>query len=140
MSKYDDIINLERPVSKKRKPMSIQNRAAQFAPFSALTGYNEAVKETARITDNKKVLSDGIKEIINEKLNYIKKNMKSVGEITITYFIKDTKKSGGKYVTITDYIKKIDTDDGLVYMLGGYIISFDDISNIDSCVFNYLEM
>ena len=74
MSKYDDIINLERPISKKRMPMSIENRAAQFAPFSALTGYEDAVKETARITDSKKILSEGIKEIINEKINYIKNN------------------------------------------------------------------
>ena len=78
MSKYDDIINMERPQSKREK-MSIENRAAQFAPFSALTGYNEAVRETARITDSKKILSEGIKEIINEKLNYIKDIKKKNG-------------------------------------------------------------
>ena len=140
MSKYDDIINLERPISKKHIPMSIENRAAQFAPFSALTGYNEAVRETARITDNKKVLSEGIKEIINDKLNYIKNNIKSVGEVTITYFLKDKKKSGGKYVNVTGFVKKIDTNNMLVYMQNGVVISFDDISNMDSEIFNCLEM
>ena len=140
MNKYDDIINLKRPISVKRSPMSIDNRAAQFAPFSALTGYKEAVKEIERITDNKKILSDGIKEIINEKLIYIKKNLKSVRDVTITYFVKDMKKSGGKYINVTGEVKKVDSDNFYVYMQNGSIIAFDDISNIDSEVFNYLEM
>lgn len=139
MSKYDDIINMKRPQSKREK-MSIENRAAQFAPFSALSGYNEAVRETARITDSKKVFSEGIKEIINDKLNYIKNNIKSIGEVTIIYFLKDDKKSGGKYVNVTDFVKKIDTNNMLVYMRNGTIISFDDISNIDGEIFNYFEM
>lgn len=140
MSKYDDIINLERPISNKRTPMSIESRAAQFAPFSALTGYSEAVKETARLTDNKKILSDGIKEVINEKINYIKNNLKSIGEVQITYFIKDKKKSGGKYTTITGLVKKIDINNCLIYMVNGTIISFDNISNIDNPMFDYLDM
>lgn len=140
MSKYDDIINLERPISKKRMPMSIENRAAQFAPFSALTGYEDAVKETARITDSKKILSEGIKEIINEKINYIKNNLKTIGEVKITYFLKDKKKTGGKYTTITDLVKKIDINNCLIYLRRGTIISFDDISNIDNPLFDYLGM
>lgn len=140
MSKYDDIINLERPISKKRTPMSIESRAAQFAPFSALTGYSEAVKETARLTDDKKILSDGIKEVINEKINYIKNNLKSIGEVQITYFIKDKKKSGGKYTTITGLVKKIDINNCLIYLSCGTIIFFDDISNIDNPIFDYLGM
>ena len=140
MNKYDDIINLERPISKKRVPMSMENRAAQFAPFSALSGYSEAVKETARITDSKKALSEGIKEIINEKLNYIKNNIKNIGEVTITYFVKDQKKSGGKYVGVTGSVKNIDRDNFLVYMMNGTVISFNDISNIDGEIFNYFEM
>ena len=140
MSKYDDIINLERPISKKRMPMSIENRAAQFAPFSALTGYEDAVKETARITDSKKILSEGIKEIINEKINYIKNNLKTIGEVNITYFLNDKKKTGGKYTTITDLVKKIDINNCLIYLSCGTIISFDDISNIDNPIFDYLGM
>lgn len=140
MSKYDDIIDLERPISKKRVPMSIENRAAQFAPFSALTGYEEAVKETARLTDSKKILSEGIKEIINEKINYIKSNLKTIGEVKITYFLKDKKKTGGKYTTITGLVKKIDINNCLLYMNDGIMISFNDISNIDNPIFDYLEM
>ena len=140
MSKYDDIINLERPVSKRRNTMSIKDRAFQFAPFSALAGYNEAIKETERITDNKKVLSDGGKEIINDKLCYIKNNINDIGEVTITYYIEDKKKNGGKYVNVTERVKKVDTDNLLVYMMNGFVIPFDDISDINGSVFNYLEM
>lgn len=140
MNKYDDIINLKRPISRKRTPMSIENRAAQFAPFSALTGYNEVVRETARITDNKKMLSEGIKEIINEKLNYIKNNLGRISEVTITYFVKDKNKSGGKYVVTAGEVKKVDSNKQSIYMKNGIIISFNDISNIDGEVFNYLEM
>lgn len=137
MSKYDDIIDMERPIS-KRKPMSIENRAAQFAPFSALTGYSEAVKETGRLTDEKKNLTEGIKEIINEKLNYIRKNISEIDIVNITYFIKDNKKSGGRYFTKTGRIKKIGTD--FLLMFDGEKIFFDDISDISADVFNYLEM
>ena len=105
MSKYDDIINLKRPVS-RRMPMSITNRAAQFAPFSALTGYDEAIKETSRITSEKHELSDGKIEIINNKLNEIKNN--GIRRVKITYFVKDDKKDGGEYITEEVDIKKID--------------------------------
>ena len=138
MSKYDDIINLERPISKRRQTMSKEIRAAQFAPFSALTGYSEAIKETARLTDKKRELSDGLKEIISDKLNYIKNNIKNVGDVSITYFVRDTKKSGGKYITITSKVKKIEL--GYIYMKNGHVISFDDICDVSSEIFDYLEM
>lgn len=138
MNKYDDIINLERPISKKRQPMSREMRAAQFAPFSALTGYSEAIKEMARLTDKKRELSEGLKGIISGKLNYIKNNIKSVGNVSITYFVRDLKKSGGKYITVTSGVKKIEL--GHVYMKNGSIIAFDDISDVSSDVFDYLEM
>ena len=74
MNKYDDIINLEHYTSKKRPRMSIDNRAAQFAPFAALTGYSDAVKETARLTETKKKLTEEQKTILNEKITAINKN------------------------------------------------------------------
>lgn len=131
MSKYDDIINLERPISKKHIPMTMENRAAQFAPFSALTGYNEAVKETARITDSKKILSDGIKEIINEKLNYIKNNISNNLEINIKYFVKDLKKQGGAYIERITFVKKVDINNYKLYFNDGSFVNFDDILKID---------
>ena len=118
--------------------MSKEIRAAQFAPFSALTGYSEAIKETARLTDKKRELSDGLKEIISDKLNYIKNNIKNVGDVSITYFVRDTKKSGGKYITITSKVKKIEL--GYIYMKNGHVISFDDICDVSSEIFDYLEM
>lgn len=130
MSKYDDIINLERPISKRCK-MSLENRAAQFAPFSALSGYNEACREVERITDNKKILSDGVLDIINEKLNYIKSNISSNLEVSIKYFLKDKKKNGGSYIEIGGYVKKIDNNFCKVYFKDGTIINFDDILSID---------
>ena len=127
MSKYDDIINLKRPVS-RRMPMSITNRAAQFAPFSALTGYDEAIKETSRITSEKHELSEGKIEIINNKLNEIKNN--GIRRVKITYFVKDKSKSGGEYVTEEVDIKKIDIYNEKLVCLK-LSISFDDILEID---------
>ncbi len=127
MSKYDDIINLKRPES-RHMPMSITNRAAQFAPFAALTGYDEAIKETGRITGEKHELSDGKIEIINDKLNKIKNS--NIKRVKITYFVKDKKKSGGEYITEELTIKKIDSyNEKLVCLKRN--ISFDDILEID---------
>ena len=130
MSKYDDIINLDRPKS-RRTAMSIENRAAQFAPFSALSGYNEACREVERITDNKKILSDGVLDIINEKLNYIKSNISSNLEVNIKYFLKDKKKNGGSYIEIRGYVKKIDVNSEMLYFKDGTIVKFNDILSID---------
>ncbi len=127
MSKYDDIIKLKRPES-RRVPMTIMNRAAQFAPFSALTGYDDAIKETSRITSEKHVLSDARIDIINDKLNNIKKDLTK--EVSITYFVKDKKKSGGEYVSKDIIINKIDTYKK-VLICPTDIISFDDILEID---------
>lgn len=140
MSKYDDIINLDRPVSRVHKPMSREMRAAQFAPFSALTGYNEAIRESARITDKKIEISDGIKEIINEKLKYIADHIKEIGEIKVTYFIKDALKSGGSYTDIVCKIKKIDINNRFIFTSDGKKILFDDILDISGDAFNYFEM
>ena len=135
MSKYDDIINMKRPQS-KRDRMSIENRAAQFAPFSALSGYNDACREVERITDNKKILSDGVLDIINEKLNYIKSNISDIGIITVKYFVKDLKKNGGSYQEKSGYVKKIDVNDNAIYFKDGTIIKFNDILMIDIENFN----
>mgnify|MGYP003290051950 CR=1 FL=1 len=105
---YEDIINLEPPISKKHSKMPISARAAQFAPFSALTGYKEAIEETGRITEAEIFLDEDKKVIINEKLNTISKNLESDPKITLTYFIKDKNKQGGKIVTEIISIKKID--------------------------------
>lgn len=130
MNKYDDIINLEHYVSKKRVPMSMENRAAQFAPFSALTGYSAAVKEKARLTENKKKLTDEEVEIINNKLNMCINHLDN--EVIITYFVKDIKKIGGKYLKYRGFIKKIDIYNRRLILDNKTNILFDDILDIES--------
>ena len=127
MNKYDDIIHLNRPKS-NRPSMSIEARAAQFAPFSALVGYEESIMETSRITNEKHVLSQSKIDNINDKLNEIKSN--NIKRIKITYFIKDKKKSGGEYSTKEISIKKID-DYNKKIITNYEIISFEDIFEIE---------
>ena len=97
MNKYDDIINLPHYESKTRKRMSLEARSAQFAPFAALTGYDDKVKETARRTDKRIELSDEEYNIINTKLQIIKEHIKEQPEINFVIFVKDKLKDGGKY-------------------------------------------
>ena len=130
MNKYKDIINLPHHVSKNHPRMSLNNRSAQFAPFSALTGYSEKIKETARITDKKIELDEGLKTVINNRLQIIKENIKSVPQVTITYFIKDQRKSGGSYKTIITNIKKIDEVNKIFILTNNEKIQINDIINI----------
>ena len=130
MNKYKDIINLPHHVSKNHPRMSLNNRSAQFAPFSALTGYSEKIKETARITDKKIELDEGLKTVINNRLQIIKENSKSMPQVTITYFIKDPRKSGGSYKTIITNIKKIDEINKTITLKKKKKINIDDIINI----------
>lgn len=102
---YDDIINLPHPTSQKHPRMPRTTRAAQFAPFAALTGYNEAIRETSRLTDEQLDLDDTMKASLNEKLLLIKDRLPDQPEISITFFVPDTKKAGGAYKTTTGYIK-----------------------------------
>lgn len=127
---YDDIINLPHYQSKTHKPMSKEARAAQFAPFAALTGHEAAVKETERLTEDKKYIDENFKSILDEKMLDIQNKIKSEPLVTITYFVPDTKKDGGKYVTITDYIKKIDTYERLIVLKNKTKIKFQDIIDI----------
>ena len=130
MSKYDDIINMPHYVSKIRKPMSIENRSAQFAPFSALTGYDEKIKEVARETSKKIELDECIKLILNEKLCLIKNDIKLRPKVTITYFVRDNKKKGGHYKTITSNVKIVDEVYKRIVLIDNTIISFDNIIDI----------
>lgn len=135
MNNYDDIINLNRPIS-KRPSSSMESRASQFAPFAALVGYDSEIKETARLTDKKIVLDDSQKEIISDKLNYLKDNINDQNEITITYFMKDSKKSGGKYLQKTGIIKRIDLVNQNIKFIDNSIISMKDIINIKGKIFD----
>ena len=130
MNKYDDIIDLPHHVSKTRKPMSLYNRAAQFAPFAALTGYDDAIEKTARLTETKVELSDELKNDLNQKINFIKNNIKVHPEITIKYFVLDNKKSGGIYKSLTSIIKKVDDFNKCFIFADNTNVYFDDIISI----------
>lgn len=103
---YSDIIHLKRPVSEKHPPMDRMMRAAQFAPFAALTGHDEAVRETARLTEEEIELDEYEVAELDRKLQYLKEH--SGVEATVTHFVKDARKNGGAYVRDTGIVKKID--------------------------------
>ncbi len=132
MSKYDEIINITHfdPVNHKR--MSMTERAAQFSPFAALTGYSESVKETARLTKNKKELSEDMKYEIDMKLQLIEEHLKEKPEVSVLYFIKDKKKSGGDYNEFTGIIRRIDKANGKLIFIDKTIIDLKDIIDIRS--------
>ena len=129
--KYDDIINLEHHVSTKHSRMSLENRSAQFAPFSALTGYEEAVKEEARVTESRIDIDEEAKIEVNEKLNYIMKHLDKNIIVSVTYFEKDKKKQGGSYKTIKGIIKKIDNSRKTIEMQTGEIIKIEELKKIE---------
>lgn len=135
MNNYDDIINLNRPIS-KHPSSSMESRASQFAPFAALVGYDNEIKETARLTDKKIVLDDSQKEMISDKLNYLNEHSNDQNEITITYFIKDQKKSGGKYLQKTGIIKRIDLVNQNIKFIDNTIINMKDITNMKGKIFD----
>lgn len=135
--KYDDIINLTYNKSDKRPHMSNYDRAAQFSPFSALTGHDLAIRETARITDEKKDLDDSQKEQINRKINYIQEHIKDNPQIVVTYFLHDKYKNGGKYVKLKGKVKMIDEYQKVIKMVDNKIVSIEDIFDIESELFKF---
>lgn len=126
---YGDIINMPRKISNIHAPMNIINRAAQFAPFSALPGHNDAVKETERLTETYHSLDEEEKERINYILQNILCNIDTVNNIYVKYFIEDEKKSGGRFVKLTGSIRKIDTYNRLI-IINDTKIHIDDIVDI----------
>ena len=135
--KYKDIIHLPHKQSSTRPHMPVADRAAQFAPFAALVGYDDAVKETARLTDSRRELNDCALELLNAKLSYIQEHLDEQPEVTVTYFQPDSKKSGGAYRTCTGIVKRIDDYEHTVLMQDGSEIFIDDIDEIESPAFQF---
>ena len=138
--RYNDILNMPYPNPEIEKdfPDKIL-RAAQFAPFAALTGHDEAVKETARLTDQRIELDEYAKDEINRRLNYIKEHIEDEQMFSITYFLPDKKKDGGRYVTATDFVVKIKDYENTVVMYDKTEIPIPDILMIESDVFSMTE-
>lgn len=127
---YEDIICLPHPVSTRHAAMSRLDRAAQFAPFAALTGYEEELAETARLTDTKIELTEGELQRLNEIYCHLQAHISEHPRATITYFEPDTKKSGGAYITVTASVKKIDEHTGSVTIITGESIPMAEIVSI----------
>lgn len=132
--RYDDIINLPHHVSSKRPQMPILERAAQFLPFSALTGYEDAVKETARLTDTRIELEESEKDLLNTKLHVLLDNLATEPKVKITYFLPDGRKSGGKYVSKMGTVIKIDLYNRQIKLEDETVIPLDDIFAIEENV------
>lgn len=129
--RYDDIVNLPHHQSKTRRHMSLHDRAAQFAPFAALNGYEDAIEEAGRITDERITLDETSVEKINEKLMYIASHLKERITVSVTYFKPDSKKSGGAYLTDIGVIKKIDKVNHVLMMESGMKIFMEQIIDIE---------
>lgn len=127
MGRYDDIINLPHHVSKTHPQMSNYARAAQFAPFAALTGYGDAISEAERRTEERIELSDEYKEQIESRLQYIYDNLETAPRVEIIYFVSDERKDGGKYVKASGKVVFIDEIGRILTLDGGEKISADDI-------------
>lgn len=129
---YEDIINLPHHVSKTRPQMSMQDRAAQFSPFAALTGYDAAIKETGRLTDEKIELDEDTKAALDMKQAYLTEMVDDQPKISVTYFLPDSRKSGGAYVTVTGNLKRFDEYERLLILTDGRKIPMDEIADIES--------
>ncbi len=136
---YDDIINLPRHVSIKRPHMTAIDRAAQFLPFAALTGYDAAIKETARLTDERMELDEYATHALSDRLQIIAERIAQQPEIAITYFQPDMVKSGGSYVIAAGAVKKIDEYKRIVIMTDGKAIPMDEIAAIEGAIFGKLN-
>lgn len=135
MGKYDKIIDLPHHQSKSHPQMPLRDRAAQFAPFAALTGYGELVDEAARETDEQIGLDDSQLEVLNRKQAFLALHISEKPLVEVTYFIADSKKSGGEYVIKQGFLKRIDKCNRTYIFMDGTVIFFSDITKIESDIF-----
>ena len=135
---YSDIINHPHYVSKTRPQMSELERAAQFSPFAALTGYDAAIKETGRLTDERLELGEETKALLDMKQQYLFDMISDQPEIAVTYFVPDEKKSGGEYITVTGNLKRIDEYERQMLFTNGKKIPMDEVVDIESDLFKGL--
>ncbi len=131
MSEYDDIIDLPRP-KPAHEPMPMSDRAAQFSPFAALTGYEDAIDETARLTDARVELGESAVEELERKLIDLAARISERPEISVTYFVPDGRKSGGVYVTRTGALKRIDELERALVFADGARIAVGDIFFVET--------
>lgn len=134
---YDDIIHLPHHVSSTRSHITAIDRAAQFSPFAALTGHSDAIKETARLTDQRIELDEDMLCYLSDRLQILIDRMNEHPEIAITYFQPDAKKNGGTYIAAAGMIKKIDEFERVIVMSNGTEVPINDIVSIEGQIFEY---
>lgn len=138
-SKYDSIMNLPHHVSKTRPQMPMSDRAAQFAPFAALTGYDAAIKETGRLTDERIELDAEALTALDMRYQLLMDALDEAPVVTITFFQPDERKAGGKYVSAVGVVRKVDDFERRITMQDGSKIPMDDVLSIDGELFSSLE-
>ena len=136
---YQEIIDLPHHVSKTHPQMPMSDRAAQFSPFAALTGYNSAIRETGRLTEERIELDEDALMALNMRYQLLIDSLKECPEVRITYFKPDERKSGGAYLTITGVVKKVDDYERLITMRDGLVLPMDDVLTIEGELFSQLE-
>ena len=136
---YQEIIDLPHHVYKTHPQMPMSDRAAQFSPFAALTGYNSAIRETGRLTEERIELDEEALMALNMRYQLLIDSLKECPEVRITYFKPDERKSGGAYLTITGVVKKVDDYKRLITMQDGMIIPLDDVLMIEGKLFSGLQ-
>ena len=132
---YSDIIHLPHHVSKTHPQMSMHDRAAQFSPFAALTGYDVAVRETARVTERRIELDEGVKAELNARLNCILEHLPEHPQVSITYFVPDEKKSGGAYRTVTGAVRKLDSFAKTLTLVDGTVVPMEEMVHVEGNLF-----
>lgn len=130
MKDYSSIINLSQKTSPNHKPMSLYERAAQFQPFSALTGYDDLLSSATKTYDKKMTLSEDKKSIINDQLLHITKNIKTTPFATFVYFNRCNNQNVGKYIEVSGKVKKIDLSNKIIILTNNINIPIDDIIDI----------
>lgn len=129
--KYDDILRLPHHVSASRKPMAITARAAQFAPFAALSGYDAEVQEAGRLTDRPIEPDEYEKEAMNARLQLLARHLREKWVVSLVFFQPDERKAGGAYVTRTGTVKKLYETERLLILTDGTVIPLDDLIALD---------
>lgn len=133
--RYDDIIHLEHHISQNRKRMPILDRAAQFSPFAALTGYDAVIRETGRQTDWQVDLDKDGLELLNERIALLAARQEDEPEVTVVYFVPDERKCGGAYESLTDRVKRVDVHEKAMIMSCGKVVYFSSIREIRGDIF-----
>ena len=133
--KYDDIIDLPHPVSPPRPQMPIADRAAQFSPFAALTGYDDEIKETARLTDDMIEMNEEALNMLNMKFQMLIDRLNDKPKVIFTYFQPDERKDGGAFLTIEGVVKKVDVFERILILQDDTKLQMDNVLDIDGEIF-----